>query len=737
MAEAVAEYLRQHKSIGNSRSNTIGLIIVVLVACGLTVLYVEGVRQSVSEATGNAAGGLLHSKSFRDQSLRFLNRLSEDYLSSSETEQLLQRKFEELLLKSEDSINEAVKRVLQDEAVVDVAFNLSRDIAGRLCNDPEVIEQVGQLLLDAIYTDVAVNGAANWFVDLTKRDDVRESLERLLCDQVFYNARIQLEALNFCKDVSSRFLRDAETRRESLSFIKALLERPSFQAQLSQALLGVVKHSVYPRWLTTQDAQTLTALPKQLDKQSEHGKGLARMTKGAYHSSQLLTYGPLAKVLYHIVAFMDGYDLQTLSVCMRAFEITLNLSPSSLSVMATAETVALVACCPIWGYLVDLYKCRYVLACAMTIAGVASILLGCASDFTLLILLRILHGCALGCTPPAMQQLITASTSEGSHGTAFGILYAVSCFGRLIAAIVTTTVAGLQFLGYPGWRTCYIVFGILWIAMAFVVMFVMKSSDEDDEHVPEKKEHGNILETMRAIFKTWTSRLLLFGIFISDAPFCAFTYMILYLQYLGISDFSAGVACALTLLGGLIGGGFGGYLVDRCHQVSAKYGRLIAGNVLMVIRLVAALALFLGPAPDGSLQWYQIVELMTIGASLMTVSSIDRPIMAAVVEKKYQASATGINRCIAGVVSSTLFLSLAGYLTEAVFGYVPSSDPIEKMEKAKRLANSDALGKSMMYIICIGTLLNLICYIAFFFTYPKDCMVNAEVEDLKTASTEC
>ncbi|ORM39494.1 uncharacterized protein BXIN_2892 [Babesia sp. Xinjiang] len=276
MAEAVAEYLRQHKSIGNSRSNTIGLIIVVLVACGLTVLYVEGVRQSVSEATGNAAGGLLHSKSFRDQSLRFLNRLSEDYLSSSETEQLLQRKFEELLLKSEDSINEAVKRVLQDEAVVDVAFNLSRDIAGRLCNDPEVIEQVGQLLLDAIYTDVAVNGAANWFVDLTKRDDVRESLERLLCDQVFYNARIQLEALNFCKDVSSRFLRDAETRRESLSFIKALLERPSFQAQLSQALLGVVKHSVYPRWLTTQDAQTLTALPKQLDKQSEHGKGLVR-----------------------------------------------------------------------------------------------------------------------------------------------------------------------------------------------------------------------------------------------------------------------------------------------------------------------------------------------------------------------------------------------------------------------------------------------------------------------------
>ncbi|GFE54302.1 hypothetical protein BaOVIS_017060 [Babesia ovis] len=268
-AAAIADYLQTNNMFTkqSSKWSSAGWVLLVFVACGLTVLYVESVRQSLSEATGNAAGGLLHSKAFVDQSMRFLHRLSEDYLNSPETEQLFRKKFEELLINSQDALHEAVKRVLRDEDVINVAYDLSQEVSAQLCRDPEVIELVGQLLLDAIYTETAVNGAANWFVDLTQRDDVCNSLEALLCDRVFADAKIQLEALNFCKDVTSRFLRDQETRRESLLFIKSLLERPSLQAQLSQALLGVVKHSIYPRWLISQEGPSLTGFPKHIDKQ--------------------------------------------------------------------------------------------------------------------------------------------------------------------------------------------------------------------------------------------------------------------------------------------------------------------------------------------------------------------------------------------------------------------------------------------------------------------------------------
>ncbi|EDO07492.1 Major Facilitator Superfamily protein [Babesia bovis T2Bo] len=441
--------------------------------------------------------------------------------------------------------------------------------------------------------------------------------------------------------------------------------------------------------------------------------------------SQLVKYGLTAKILYHLLAFMDGYDIQSLSVCMRAFEISLGLSPSSLAWMASVEIVSLVACGTIWGYLADFYKIRYLLCIAMNLVGLSAIGIGCASNYALIMFLRVVHGAAMGCTAPAIQQIVTGATDKDSYGTAFGIIHAVSCFGRLVSAILITSVAiKVPFGKIYGWRICYIAVGIVWILLGALMAIYLDSADESN--ITIEKEPNNIWETLRAIFRTWTSIILLFAIFISDAPFAAFTYMILYLQYLGLSDLEAGVACALTLLGGLLGGGFGGFAVDMCHKKSTRYGRLIAGNAIMLLRLSVTLAFFLGPLPQNGLSWYHYVEIILLGSSLMTVSAIDRPIMGAVVEKKYQASATGINRCIAGILSSLTFLPLAGLLTEMAFGYQKSQLPIDQLEENVRSTNSDALRKAMMFIIGIGTVINTMCYIAFFFTYPKD---SAETEE--------
>ncbi|GIX62520.1 sulfoacetate transporter SauU, putative [Babesia caballi] len=268
---ATIEYLRKHEAGGGNgmrgspRLAPALLVLLVMGACGLTVLYVESVRSSVVEATGNAAGSMLHSRAFREQAVSFLRRVAEEFLSSAETEELLRRKVEGLLVSSQPLLEEAIVTALQTKDVVNTSYAFSQEIATQLCKDEEVIERVGQLLLDAINTKTAVDGAAQWFVDLTQRQDTRVALQALLCEHVFADAKVQLEALNFCKNVTSRFLRDQETTRESVAFIKSLLERPALQAQLSQALVEVLKQSIYPRWLVGQQNLNFPRLPTRGD----------------------------------------------------------------------------------------------------------------------------------------------------------------------------------------------------------------------------------------------------------------------------------------------------------------------------------------------------------------------------------------------------------------------------------------------------------------------------------------
>ncbi|KAK1937631.1 putative transporter [Babesia divergens] len=449
--------------------------------------------------------------------------------------------------------------------------------------------------------------------------------------------------------------------------------------------------------------------------------------------SKTVSYGPFATILYYIYFFMDGYDDQTLSVCMRAFEVSLGLSPSSVSVFTTVELMAMLGCCPLWGSLADNLDVNYVSGGAMLISGMVCILLGNALSYPVMIILRFLHGFSLACTAPAMQKIITDSVDKDDHSTYFGFCHAANYLGRLISAVVTTNASMTIILGHYGWRICYCLFGYIWITMAVFVVFFMEaknistrgssstSSTTGNSEPPDKGFFGAITES----FGSSTSWILLFTIYISDAPLGTFMYIISYLQYAGLSDFMAGVGCATALIGSFIGGIGGGKLIDLCNDASKEYGRLSAGTVIVASRILIVIAIFRGPAPtDGRLAWFHYVELALFGASLLTVSSVDLAIIGSVVKKDCQASASAIYRCFAGIPSSATFVPLCGFLAEKVFGYTPTTESVQNMSDELKAANAKALGNSMMYIICISTVINIICYVAMFFTYHKDIKEN-------------
>ncbi|CDR94668.1 MAJOR FACILITATOR SUPERFAMILY MEMBER protein, putative [Babesia bigemina] len=453
-----------------------------------------------------------------------------------------------------------------------------------------------------------------------------------------------------------------------------------------------------------------------------------------------VTYTSLGQALYHLVSFFEGYDQQVLSMCMRAFELTLGLSQTQLSTLSTVSTMSRMGCCLIWGLLADWYDSNYVLGGGLLLMGMASIFLSSASHYKVILFLRFLHGFGFACVYPVQQKIVADSTGleeskklketsapQGSTSSKetqeskdandiFTRLQALNCIGRLICAVITTLIARKVLLGYYGWRTSYVVLGYVWILFGIAIVCGMQAQRlKSTESFPEL-----ISGAFNAVFTSGTAWICIFTIFIAEAPMCAFNYMTIYLQYLGVSDTMAGVAIAVTLIGGAAGSGAGGEIIKALNKVDDNHAEPSSGCAVMIVRYVVCLLFFLGPAPQGKLLWYHYVELAVLGATLVSVGGVDRPVMKNAIQDKYQATASAIIRTISGISSSVILYQIAGYLTEKVFGYVPSRESFESMEVAVKERNAEALRKSMMYIILAGTTLNLVCYLALFCTYKGD-----------------
>ncbi|CDR96943.1 MAJOR FACILITATOR SUPERFAMILY MEMBER, putative [Babesia bigemina] len=468
----------------------------------------------------------------------------------------------------------------------------------------------------------------------------------------------------------------------------------------------------------------------------------------AQTTNNKLEYTLLGRALYKLVSFFEGYDQQVLSMCMRAFELTLGFSQSQLSTLATVSTMSRMGCCLIWGVLADKYDSKLVLGGGLLVMGISSIFLSSASRYKVILFLRFLHGFGFACVYPVQQKIVSDTTSseeekkpQSSLGstasgpaqtqgtslkpknsqasTKFTTFQALNCIGRLLCAVITTLIARKVLLGYYGWRTSYVVLGYVWILFGTAIVFGMNKARDD---VSRSQEFQKLIsEAFEQAFTRPTTWILIFTLFIAEAPMSAFNYMTIYLQYLGVSDTMAGVAIAVTLIGGAAGSGAGGKIIDKiAGNYSHYYAEIGSGIAVMVVRLVVCLVFFLGKAPCGKLLWYHYVELATLGGTLVTVGGVDRALLKSAVENKYQATASAMVRTISGIASSVILFQVSAYLTEKVFGYVPSRESFETMATDIKDRNAEALRKSMMYIILAGTLLNTVCYIALFCRYEKD-----------------
>ncbi|CDR95298.1 hypothetical protein BBBOND_0204560 [Babesia bigemina] len=435
-------------------------------------------------------------------------------------------------------------------------------------------------------------------------------------------------------------------------------------------------------------------------------------------------YGTFGQVLYHLVSFTEGYEQQVLYLCMRLFESTMGFTKQQQTMLMTVSIMSRLCFSLVWGLLADAFETNLVMSAGLLFMGIASILLSSTSRYSSILFLRFLHGAAFGCIYPVQQKIISDRDDDddrNSSSSTFTRLHALNCIGRMLCAAITTEAAQNILLGFIGWRVSYIVLGYVWISIGIAIIFVMTTPKELIS--PYNSMMGVIQQisgAFSAVFTNWSAFLCIFTMLIAEAPMCTLPYMITYLEYLGVSDLKVGIAIVVTTIGGAAGTAAGGIVIENITSMHKDYGELIAGIVVMGVRLIVCVLFFVSPAPDGRLMWYHYIEFAVLGATLVTVGGVDRPIMRKVIEDKYQASASAIIQCISGISISISFVEIFAYVSEKLHGYAPSTQAIDDMDAALKDNNTEALRKSTMYMIVIGSLLNIACYGALFATYKED-----------------
>ncbi|XP_953611.1 uncharacterized protein TA16670 [Theileria annulata] len=434
--------------------------------------------------------------------------------------------------------------------------------------------------------------------------------------------------------------------------------------------------------------------------------------------------------VFNIATFLEYFNLQILPSSMRGLEMSLYFTSKDNSMLSMAENLGLVSFIPIWGALCDKIELKYILLFGVIATGLINIWLSTISNYSLILILRIFNGGLIGSVTPSAQKFI-ATNMQNKLPFGFGILHAVMCLGRMISGLIATSFSTEVYRDIYGWRIVIFIFGATSLALSPILLLVPKVRRIDNNKITEQIRIGDKIKRLvyyllfitKESLNNATSLLLALLNFFSDGPFVAFNYVTLLIQYMRLSNVVSAVTTGLTILGGIIGGIIGAFISGYFDRKWPKHGLLNFGILNVGIRITTFMISFLVIDVTNIDRLYGLLAVCLIinGMTFMTVSCVDRTLLANVVMPSVHSSSISIIRCIGGVLSAVIFNPVLAKLNESVFHFQSSSLAVKHMPFDLIKKNSDALRYSIS-IISLGTTgVVLLLYIIIHFTYGKDC----------------
>jgi MFS family permease len=324
-------------------------------------------------------------------------------------------------------------------------------------------------------------------------------------------------------------------------------------------------------------------------------------------------------------------------------EEELRLTPAQLGVLFSAFfwTYSLLQF-PV-GWLAERFGAQRILAFGLALWGCATMAVGLAHSFAMLLGLRLLLGIGESAGFPCVTKLVATVVPQRSLGAANGIV----AFGYLFGPAVGAYGAGLIMVGY-GWRAMFWLFGaasLLWLIPWSRVRLPRRPVEHGDVTSPR-------LRTLLRQPSLWGTSL---GLFSSNY---SFYFMLTWLPYYVVRErgFSTGAMASLTgsaylvnALSALAAGWAIDRIIGRYASANFAYKSVMAAAHVGTVACMLCIALAPQPWALGGIFLYQLL----CGASSPGVYAMPQKLAGPEATGRWVGIHNGIGN-LAGVVAPAL-----------------------------------------------------------------------------------
>eukprot|EP00933_Yihiella_yeosuensis_P062769 TRINITY_DN65763_c0_g1_i1.p1 TRINITY_DN65763_c0_g1~~TRINITY_DN65763_c0_g1_i1.p1 ORF type:complete len:488 (+),score=80.24 TRINITY_DN65763_c0_g1_i1:158-1621(+) len=444
-------------------------------------------------------------------------------------------------------------------------------------------------------------------------------------------------------------------------------------------------------------------------------------------SAKVSRMDTLSWYLLCATCLIEGMDIQLLPASFRAMEVDLQMTPVTLASLAMVQGVATAISGPIWANIVDAgYSRKGLLTTGVLGWSIATMSLATTSVYSSIIILRIVNGISFGMLSPVLQKTVAEITPEAKVGFAFGTLDMVIWVGCLISLISATTLSQEIIFGVPGWRAAFIGVGLLSLILAGMIGRFYEDPPRCGpvRHV----DLGLELRKFRRYLSIPTFCIILVQGMVGTIPRAAMTFMTLFFQYCGMTNFTASLLAAMSLAGALFGSLLGGFIGDTLNAVSERHGRPATAqlSVLCAIPFVSTLFILIPQRPDMA-GHYALVSFLLGLLSSWCSAGCNKPLFVKLVPPSSRASVMAWETCFEYASGQLIGPAAVGFLAEHFFGWNMQAEDMSLMSQEARAANATALGKSLFASTVFPWTL---CFLLYSMLHFRDTTPITETDEL-------
>jgi MFS transporter, AAHS family, 4-hydroxybenzoate transporter len=182
-------------------------------------------------------------------------------------------------------------------------------------------------------------------------------------------------------------------------------------------------------------------------------------------------YQLLVAVLCGVIVFMDGFDAQSMGFVAPALAADLGIARGAMGPLFSSGLFGMALGALAFGWLADRIGRKPVLVACALIFGVGSLLCAGAGSYAALVAYRILTGLGLGGAMPNTIALTAEYTPKRIRATTVMIMFCGVTLGAAAGGFASAALIE-QF----GWRSIFVLGGVLPCAVALIAAFVLPES---------------------------------------------------------------------------------------------------------------------------------------------------------------------------------------------------------------------------------------------------------------------